>query len=272
MRLKCTHPAESARAAFTLIELVVSAALMATILAAAYMCLTSSIASQKLVESRGEVVQSARIAMAMMTADLRCGCPLSKDFQFLGMHRMLGEMEADNLDFATHNYTPRREREGDFCEISYFLAQEPQSGSFSLWRRRDPTPDDEPLAGGSREEIARGVRGLRFEYYDGFDWYDDWGDPTGKMKKADSFKEHPNLFGMPEAVRITLWLAPASPSRSKEPGSSQSSSPEEPLVFQTVARLNLAAASQRDASSAGAKDAARDSNQPGEGAPDGGQQ
>lgn len=254
--------------AFTLIELVISSALMAMILTAAYFCLSSGIFSQKLVESRAEVAQTARVTMALMTADLRCACPLTKNLEFLGMHRTLGDIEADNIDFATHNYTPKRAREGDFCEVSYFVDTERQSGKLSLWRRRDPSPDDEPLAGGSREEIARGIRGLKLEYYDGFDWYDDWGDPTGKMKKADSFRDHPNLFGMPEAVRITLWLDPSPSKRS----ASTNDTPEEPLVFQTVARLNLSAAARSQASSAASSKGSKETTEATEAVPDGGQQ
>src|SRR6266496_145788 len=80
--------------AFTLIELVISSALMAMILTAAYFCLSSGIFSQKLVESRAEVAQTARVTMALMTTDLRCACPLAKNLEFLGMHRMLGDIEA----------------------------------------------------------------------------------------------------------------------------------------------------------------------------------
>ena len=255
-------------AAFTLIELVISSALMAMILTAAYFCLSSGIFGQKLVESRADVAQTARVTMALMTADLRCACPLAKNLEFIGMHRMLGDVEADNLDFGTHNYTPRRAREGDFCEISYFVATQPESGKLSLWRRRDPTPDDEPLAGGSREEIACGIRGLKLEYYDGFDWYDDWGDPTGKMKKADSFREHPNLFGMPEAVRITLWLDPSPSKRSALTNDTS----EAPLVFQTVARLNLAGAARAQAATGSAAKPDKDTTESNDAAPEGGQQ
>jgi prepilin-type N-terminal cleavage/methylation domain-containing protein len=223
---------------FTLIEIVISSALMSLILVSGYLCLSSGISGQRLIDSRSEAVQSARVAMAMISADLRAACPLSRDLPFLGMRRILGEIQADNLDFGTHHYTPRRAREGDFCEVSYFVDIEQESGKFSLWRRRDPSPDDEPLAGGSREEIARGVRGLKLEYYDGWDWYDDWGDPQARRKKEFSRREHPNLYGMPEAVRITLWIEPASRSL---PAKDKS---EPPLVFQTVARLNLAAISQ----------------------------
>src|SRR5258705_5337893 len=148
-----SYASTRASGGFTLVELIISVSLMALILVSGYMCLNSGFASQKLIESRADAVQSARVAMTIMSADLRSACVLSKEFQFLGMHRMLGHVDADNLDFGTHNYTPRRSGEGDFCEVSYFVAPEPQSGKLSIWRRRDPTPDDEPLSGGSREEI-----------------------------------------------------------------------------------------------------------------------
>ncbi len=230
---------------FTLIEMVISAALMSMILVSAYLCLESGFSSQKLIESRDEILQNARVAMALMSADLRNACPLSKEFAFLGMDRTVGEVEADNLDFATHNYTPRRLHEGDFCEVSYFLDKERESGQFTLWRRRDPTLDPEPLAEGNRQEIARGLRGLRFEYYDGFEWYDEWGDPEGKRTGQNSLLDRANLSGLPEAVRITLWFDPGA--RSEAEASAEQESKEPPLVFQTVARLNLAAVAQRGA-------------------------
>ena len=230
-----------ASAGFTLIELVLSVSLMAILLVGAYLCLRSGVASQRLIESRGEAVQSARVAMALLSADLRCACPLSREFAFLGMDRMLGNVEADNLDFATHNYAPRRAGEGDFCEVSYFLNPTPEDGTFSLWRRRDPKLDQEPLSGGTREEIARGVRGLKLEYYDGFVWYDEWGSLRGREKLENSFKPKPNMAGMPEAVRITLWIEPAA--RTDKKTSRTEGTGEPPLMFQTVARLNLAGVS-----------------------------
>ena len=229
-------------AGFTLIEVVISTALMTMILASAYLCLSAGMASRKLIESRAEVLQSARVAMSLMTADLRAASGLSKEFEFLGMRRQLGEIDADNLDFATHNYTPRRAREGDWCEVSYFLEKDPESGQFTLWRRRDATPDDEPLSGGSREEIARGLRGLRFEYYDGWDWYDEWGDPEGRHKGQSSVLDPANLSGLPDAVRITLMFDTEAPSPKKTIAKKEAQEP--PLIFQTVARLNLAAVSK----------------------------
>jgi len=228
--------------AFTLLEVVISVALMAIILGSAYACFDAGIRGKRLVEPRVEVFQNARVAMALITADLRDACPLSKDFDFLGMSRTIGKMPADNLDFATHNYTPTDERQADFCETSYYIDGDRETGHLSLFRRRNPIIAPDPLSGGSREEIATGLLGARFEYFDGFDWYDTWGDETGKQQTSN--RDQPNMSGMPEAVRITLWF-------DSDP-QTKTSSPETrtnpPMVFQTVARLMLTKASQQSSS------------------------
>jgi prepilin-type N-terminal cleavage/methylation domain-containing protein len=234
-------------AGFTLIELVISSALMAIILAAAYAVLSACVSGQKLIEPRLEVVQNARVALGIMTADLRAACPLSRDYDLLGVHRMLGDIQADSLDFATHNHTPSRPRQGDYAQESFFVDKDAENGQLCLWRRRNPTLAFDPLSGGTREEIARGVRGLRFEYYDGIDWYDDWGEQD-QRKQQTSLRAKGNLSGMPEAVRITLWLDPNPKAKPADPKDKDNAEP--PLVFQTVARLNLAGASSGGASGA----------------------
>ena len=115
-------------AAFTLIEVMISSALMALILVSAYLCLGAGFSAQKMVEPRAEIIQNARVALALMSADLRSACPLSKNDDFLGMPRTIGDIEADNVDFATHNYTPRHAREGDFCQESFYLDVDRQTG------------------------------------------------------------------------------------------------------------------------------------------------
>jgi hypothetical protein len=244
------------RGSFTLIEVVISAALMSLIVVSAYLCLNAAVSSQKMIEPRATVFQNARVAMALIAADLRCACPLSKDSAFLGMHRMIGKMEADNLDFATHNYTPRRPREGDYCQVSLYLDRDPESGQFALYRRRNPALALDPLSGGHREEIAQGLLGLRFEYYDGYDWYESWGEVDRRSQAQNSRRERYNLAGMPQAVRITLWfdsnpktkpaVSPGTPAASL---STDETAATPPFVFQTVARLNLATASEAVAES-----------------------
>ena len=240
------HSPVGLRSGFTLIEMVISGAVAALILTAAYMCFSAAIAGQKLIEPRVEVIQNARVAMAMMAADLREACPLSKEFEFLGMARTIGDLQADNLDFATHYYRPAREREGDYCQMSYYVEKEEGTGDLTLYRRRNPVIAIDALSGGSRELIVRGLRGLRFEYFDGFDWYESWGETDPKKKDQKTVEIAPNLSGVPEAVRITIWMNPNPRKKAKAATTTIEEEPvsEPPLVFQTVARLNLTAASQ----------------------------
>jgi hypothetical protein len=218
---------------------MISSALMALILVSAYLCLGAGFSAQKMIEPRTEIIQNARVALAIMAADLRAACPLSSQDDFLGMSRTAGKMEADNLDFGTHNYTPRRTREGDFCQESLYLDKNPETGQFSLWRRRNPTIALDALKGGSKEELAQGVVGLKFEYYDGEDWYTSWGNVDSKKTAQTSARAEPNLTGLPEAVRITLLMD--SHPRKKAPETELTDeSPEPPFAFVTVARLNLA--------------------------------
>ena len=253
--------------AFTLMEVIISTALMSIIMGSAYLCLNAAVSSQKLIEPRAAAFQNARVAMALISADLRAACPLSGDSEFLGMHRMMGSVPADNLDFATHNYTPRRPGEGDYCQESFFLDRDPESAAYVLYRRRNPMIALDPLAGGTREEIARDVLGLKFEYYDGYDWYENWGEVDRRSRDRTSRRERYNLEGLPQAVRITLWLD-SNPKKPSTDASSQTAAappPIEltntvPLVFQTVARLNLANAAADNSS--GPSDSSGGTTQP----------
>ncbi len=222
---------------FTLIELVISSALMAMVLVSTYACLNAGFSGQKVIEPRTDIFQNARVALNLLSADLRCACPLPQGAPFLGVRRLLGTVSADNLDFATHNYTPQRPGEGDFCEESIFLEKDPKSGRYTLWRRRNPLIAFDPLSGGTREELATGLAGLRLEYYDGLEWYDSWGDPKPDSTKSQLRAEKPNSSGLPEAVRITLLFD--SGSATGTTGGRESTSKEPPLVFQTLARLTL---------------------------------
>jgi hypothetical protein len=160
---------------------------------------------------------------------------------FLFVALNLGEVEDDNMYFETHNYTPRRAKEGDYCQVSIYLEKDPRSGQYVLWRRRNPTIALDPLSGGKREEIARGLRAVQFEYYDGFDWYDSWGEIPGVGKEKSALRDQSNLSGMPEAVRITLAFDLKSSSKSLSPAESTTTEP--PLVFRTIVHLDLASSS-----------------------------
>jgi hypothetical protein len=139
-----------------------------------------------------------------------------------------------------------------------------------LWRRRNPTLAIDPLSGGSKEEIAEDIIGMRYQYSDGDDWYDDWGEVQGKDKAANSQRQQSNLEGLPRAVRVTL-LMDSNPKSKTDPMTGQRAI-EPPLVFQTVAQLNLADASQNDTENSGANISGGSGAQPAPGMQSGGNQ
>jgi prepilin-type N-terminal cleavage/methylation domain-containing protein len=249
---------------FTLIEIVISSSLMAMILVSGYLCLNAALRTQKQIEPRIAIMQNARVAMSIMTSDLRAACTLSKDCAFLGTDRMLGDVEADSVDFATHNYTPKKDSEGDFCEEGFFLSRDPQTKEYVLYRRRNPLIAYNSFRGGKTEEIARGLLGLRLEYFDGLDWWDDWGE-IKQPDRPQSFRRQlqANLDGLPQAIRITMWFdadphpkrpagkieAQQQPAQDEatpnQENNAQLATAKEPLVFQSVVQVELASAPER---------------------------
>lgn len=211
---------------------------MSLILLSAYVCFHSGIETRKVLDPRLDVMQNARIAIWLMAADLRAAVPLDKDLGFVGMRREIGGNAADNIDFATLNFTPGRPRESDFCQVSYYVNLDPDTRQLELWRRRNPRVGADPLSGGSKEQIATGLRSFECEYFDGLEWHTSWGDAQPSAADQGSSTSQRNSTSLPEAVRIVLAFEsdPANPAV-------QNANPERPaappFVFKTVVRLNL---------------------------------
>lgn len=209
-----------------------------TILAGgAYACLRAAVSTQAMVEERMDSLQSARAILKIISEDLRMAIPMQGESEFLGLDRAVGGTEGDNLDFATRNYSYQRPGEADFAEVSYFVSPAAVEGEMRLMRRRDPTPDLLPLEGGQVEMIAEGLKGIRFEYYDGIEWFDDWGSTDQIKPDEDSLLAPGNLYGMPSAVRITISVGkPSNPpieSQAPAPGKLTNKG-EPPSILQTT--------------------------------------
>ncbi|XOV70827.1 MAG: type II secretion system protein J [Verrucomicrobiota bacterium] len=256
--------------AFTLVELLISVSLMTGIMAASYVCLQAALTGRTMVNDRSDAIQSARVVMDMIAADLRAADRLSEQHEILGLDRTLEGIEADNIDFVTRHYRPKFPTEADYCETSYFVAKNPETDRFVLLRRRDASPDDKPLEGGQREALIDHLLGLKLEYYDGWDWYDDWGD--AKSPENTSAAEESSLIasagrtGFPDAVRITLAIGertsdvPALAQPTMTTGEETAPTIPGALIFQTIVHLNHAGAEDASGSETNATDASSASN------------
>ncbi|MEM7235874.1 MAG: hypothetical protein AAF517_27145, partial [Planctomycetota bacterium] len=202
--------------AFTIAELLIGVLVLSGILTASYLCLDAGLKTQSVLEERSDLVQRARVVLDLIARDLRSACPLSADREFIGMDRDIDGMEADNVDFATHRWDSQTQGEGDFCEISYYVDRNRETGLFGLYRRRDPTPDVEILDGGMKEEILPGIESFKLEYSDGFFWFDKWGKQREReQEETERTLLLTNVSGLPDAVRITISLS-TDPNRERE--------------------------------------------------------
>jgi prepilin-type N-terminal cleavage/methylation domain-containing protein len=176
LRGRCGH-----RFGVTLIELLVAVAIFGGVITTAYACLIAGLESRREISERFDAAQSARFALSLLARDLRAAVPLDDDYEFLGSDRELEGIVAGTMDFASLSGRARRPGESDRFEVSWFVNQVPEGAGFALFRRADTTPDEEPLAGGVREEIIRGVREFLVEYYDGYTWHETWWPTSAKQ-------------------------------------------------------------------------------------------
>lgn len=260
----------TSRHGFTLIELMIAVSIMGGILASAYLCLQAGYRTREAVEAKSDIVQQARVALDLVCRDLRHAAPPTDDFLFVGTVRVEGDERFGNLDFVSHHWQPQLPGEGDRCEMSLFVDRDPETEQWLLMRRRDPSPDAAPFEGGTREILARGIRGFVLEYYDGYEWVEGWGeededgnlsgypvapdpiDPEAAREGIDPETGEPieedasdlptgpiyGQSGLPEAIRVTLAFDP--PGVDRRTISDAELAAIEPIVFEAIVRLELA--------------------------------
>jgi general secretion pathway protein J len=208
---------------FTLLEILVASAILSLVLAALYGVFSRTLASKRLAEERADRSRSARIVLLRMGEDLQASFPFARgNARFSGETRQTTAFPEGALSFVSFAHTPVSSagHESDLNEIGYALLPDPQApGSYYLVRRvsLDPGVTD-PVADQSLEKEAypllSRVRGLRFRFFDGHTWREEWGQDDTRDK-------------LPQAVEATLYLP---------------DSHEEIVEFSTIVDLPLATA------------------------------
>jgi prepilin-type N-terminal cleavage/methylation domain-containing protein len=157
---------------FTLLEVLVAVVILGIVLTAVYAAYTSNLETIQAARDYGEVNQIGRIVLDRMAKDLESAfveSPLTGPeikLGFIGETRDVDGNPADRIDFTTltHLDVAGTGLETDLCEIGYYLEEDPDKETYNLYRRDDPTPDDDLTAGGHAMVLASNVVGLRFTY------------------------------------------------------------------------------------------------------------
>jgi prepilin-type N-terminal cleavage/methylation domain-containing protein len=182
---------------FSLIEILVSASLLAITGAMLLQSLSSSLDAKDAVESTSGRYHLVRSAMSRMVDEI--------SMAYLSKHQALTEArtktgflgERDSLKFTAFGYVPRvaDEKKSDQRQLAYYLDTDPRTQTESLFRREQANIDDNFEEGGRPLVLLPNVRELTFEYWDPQkeEWTEKW-DAAGA--------EHTGQ--LPTRVRIKL--------------------------------------------------------------------
>jgi len=189
---------------FTLLEVLVSMAILVIIMAAIYSAYTTNVEAIQIARQNGEVHQLARIVLDRMTKDLQSALiqvsvPSEKiKLGLIGEDREIDGRRADRIDLTTVTHLMQTETEpgSDLCEIGYLVDEDSEGKDLVLLRRDDSSVDEDFTEGGLLQEMARNVIEFKLTYEDseGEEW-DKWNTPEGTVGQ-----------GLPVLVKVRLVL------------------------------------------------------------------
>lgn len=196
-----------ARKGFTLIELLVAMTLFSVVMAAIYAAFGTGARVWRIGERDVEVFQDARVALMLMSKELRCAFPEAGHL-FFGEDDRSGDRDNDKLEFYTVRppLEPKGGREARILKVSYYVDEARGGRGYVLKREeqivtgRIPT-EKEVKSRGKRERpiemekawdcvLASNVDSLNFRY----SWGEEWVPMCSKG------------FGLPAEVGIAIKL------------------------------------------------------------------
>lgn len=181
---------------FTLLEIIISIGILAVILTTIYGAFNSSMRAFTVMENPGDAYGQARLVLNRMSEEIGSIYFAGKNPNtgLLGEDRDEDDLPFDSLHFTSlsHIRWVKDSRESELCEIGYYLETDREREKTFLFRREDWNVDGALEEGGITLELAEGIDGLNFRYYDGEEWVDDW-DSKGRN-------------GLPKAIEVVLLV------------------------------------------------------------------
>jgi general secretion pathway protein J len=199
--------ARARTAGFTLVELLISVAILAGISALIFAAFSGLKRSKEGIERVGDRYREGRLALDQISRDLQSAylslhAPIDQSLlvQKTGFKGARGN-PADRIDFNSfaHRRLDRDSHESDQAEISYFGSADPKQRSvMDLARRVSPRLDLYPEKGGRVDVVATDIDLFDVSYLDPLtgQWTESW----------DTAQATGQLNRLPLQVRIVLVL------------------------------------------------------------------
>lgn len=167
-----------ARGGFTLLEIIVSLAILGTLVAMTLTNMTNTVRGRDMVLSELRRPKVSNAVISQIVKDLRYLWfgGLTGNAGFVGRSQQVGGRDGDRIDFITARparTVPLDEENksedaptAQLTEVGYALRQSDTGRHLELWRREDAYVDDDPTNGGSYTLVYDRIRELSWTYYD----------------------------------------------------------------------------------------------------------
>lgn len=191
----------------TLLEIMVSLGIIALIATLIYGALDGMSKSREGLSRIGDRYHQGRTALSRITRELQSAyisaqVPLNPALVTRGtVFAGRDSGHEDRVDFTAfaHRRLKRNAHESDQCELSYFMARDPDvPGKMDLVRREDPQIDLQPDKGGTVLVVAEDVAEFDLRYFDPVtqQWTESW----------DTLQASGQFGRLPSQVKVSLVL------------------------------------------------------------------
>ncbi len=158
----------------TLLEVLVSVAIVAIVMTAIYGAYASNVESIHIARRSSQISQPARIIIDRLSKDIESaymGSHVQIEKPILGMvgeDQEIGGRSADKLDFSSlaHVSLSKSDLQTDLCEIGYYLEEDPEREALILYRRDHGRVDEDLFTGGEAYALATSVLGFDVSFQD----------------------------------------------------------------------------------------------------------
>jgi len=162
---------------FTLIEILLAITILGIIMATVLGIFTGIISSSRTAERRAELYQTGRAVIDLLATDIRGLYALTTGDEqvfFLGQNENAEGNNLPRLAFLTTNTLSIGTKRAPFLsEVDYFLEENQDKGSYSLWRRAQTPPQAPYDEGGKAVPVCRIISKFELEFLQGDDIIED---------------------------------------------------------------------------------------------------
>ncbi len=186
---------------FTLVEILIAVFILSLVMSIVYVSYTGTLKNTRQLVEEGTVYQMARISMDRLIHDLSSLQKSAGHFDLQAEKKTLGDREFHSISFwsAAHLALGENESEGCPGEISYFVKEDEDGQSFSLWRLDVAgTKSNETSQAEGGFVICKNIEAFNLIFYDSSGReHDSWNTSSG----AGEFQGK-----VPITVKIELFL------------------------------------------------------------------